>query len=1280
MQSLNIPSLLRNPNQYTAAEIEAALRGSTGSRQFSFRYELLDETNKKLRDLDQVRSAKISQNWLADIKRTASFMLRSGNNTTVDPIDYLKHRIKPWVRLHMPAKAIPDPDPVLPPDPPTPPAFAALTDDFETAEKSSVWNFYANGVNNVGGKLRIPAKPDYPGAESNASWSLTGSHVAAEVNTVPSATGGTDVATSIIILSANSGTNLTFQYRLTGFGVENKLEFLNFDNNFSDPSSTDTPYDPLEHRWWRMRESGPAGALGNYLGNGNFETDVTGWSSSGTPTFVQSAVRAWQGTKSMEVTWGNVADQSVTSVAFSGLTIGVSYVFKARVYVVAGESAVNLAVAGITNGASNTVFDGWQELSVTWTATATSHQVRIKPTTTPPVAGHKVWMDAGVVYESSRSVVWETSRTGLPGTWQTQRTVQTPGWVISEAGTLRLFVQSNRIGGGEEDFAEIDNVGLTPEGTETAFMPQTEWFNNFNGTPGVTGEAVTANNSLRTGDPLDDVLGTAIYDQTYSADNNKSVKLGDDSGTSGGTLVVRLRSALPQWSMRFWYRMAAGGVLTVRPDGALANTSNDIVIDDNTDTVTLGTVSVPTVLKPNFVGQLVKVEVITTTLLTIYRVFWTDPQGDSPDYVTSESNVGRDPLLTVTIAGGGSTTPPVWFDNLLITEPRFFAPFTDDSVNWVEWPQGVFLLSSPTRQTDTASVVTRDIQGYDLAQVLQDDQVPDRFSTANLLRVDDNFTRDVTGSFGTSDDGTVWLHNTVANTAIGVNSASPGFAFIELQANPATIRLAQAGNTNQEILVDSEIYARIAVDQVATGAALISGAIFRLFTSNDYYRVRFTFETGGTIQIQVTSTNSGTVTQHGDNIATGITYTAGVYVNIRAQCIGHVMRAKVWKSGTLEPAGWMIEEEVPTGFRITHGYTGVSGSGFSGNTNVNPEHRWDTFQLNPNPNNTYTGVVEHLLIESNLPRKITASSAAIPVPKEWEAGTNKLTIINELLAAVNYESLAFDEDGFAVAKPYVSPQNRPAEIDYRDDELSVMYPDMTQELDLFSIPNRWILTVSDPDRENITVTITNNDPASPTSTVRRGRTITSFEQGQDADSEATMIAKAARVAFEASQVFEAIDFSTGIMPIHSGNDVYTLGFDPLNLNAQYSEVQWDMDLSAGSKMTHRARRVISFTADQDPSIIGEDVIVTGALEAGNIAVGVTQLTPVANKPTKVVVSGLNLQGTGPVRVIATAETSVPGSTFREVTTADHTAFGFSIWGYRTNTTTTGIHWMALRGA
>ena len=1139
MQSLTIPDTFRNPNGYTVAEIEAALKGATGSRKLSFRYELLDSSNKVKRELDTVTAAKISQDWLADIKRTATFSLRSGFQ---DPIDYLSDRIKPWVRLHMPPKALPVPDPVLPAAPQSPPFFGGFTDDFESAAMGPNWGTYEDGAINTGGYLKLPATEFFPAARSNASWTLTGSAVTAQF-VHPMEDGsviGVDAVSTTMSVYANAlgtGTNLMIRYRRVGSTSFNKLEFCS-NSGGTDGAAVIIDFDPNEHKWFRIRETG------------------------------------------------------------------------------------------------GTVF-------------------------------------------------WETSRTGLPGTWQVQRSLATPAWVISATGVMRLLFQA--VGNVNFlDYAGWDNVGLPPQGVETAFMPQQVWSNNFNGTPGVTGEAVTKNNSARHGNALDDVRGVVIYDGSHTADGGKAAKLGSDDTLSDGTIVARLRSALTFWSMRCYFYIPTGGQLYIQPDGASLDTSNNITLNASGGSFTLGSVSLPASVTTNLVNKLVKLEIITTDTLTIYRLFWTDPAGSSPDYVTSEDNTGREPLITVTVNGGGPTsTPPVWFDNLLITEPQTYQRFTDDSVNFVEWPQGVFILSSPQRQSDEANVISRDIQGYDLAQILQDDLVAERFSTANLLRVNDNFTRDVTGSWGTSDDGTVWLHNTVANTTRGVVSASPGYAFVRIQDDSSAIRLSQAGNTAQEILVDSEIYCRVACSQLSTGNAFIAGAIFRLFSSNDYYRVRVHFNTtasGFDVHLNVTSTNSGTVHTFGDIVNTGLTYSAGEYFNFRAQCIGHVMRAKLWKSGVSEPAGWMIEEEVDDPYKITYGYTGVSGSNFSGTTNVNQEIRFDSFQLNPNPGNTYTGVVDHLLTEANIPKKITANTATIPVPKEWEAGTSKRQIIADLLTAINYESLSFDEDGFAVVKPYISPQDRGSEFTYQDDELSVMYPEVMQEYDLFGVPNRWVMTLSDPDRDTITMDFTNNDPASPTSTVRRGRTITSFEQGQDADSEATMIAKISRKAFEASQVYEAIEFSTALMPIHSGNDVYTIMYDPMGLNGQYAEVSWDMDLVAGAKMTHRARRVISLTPTADPSIVDDDVVITGALEVGNIAVGVTTLTPVANKPTKVAVSGLNLQGTGPVRVIATAETAVPGSTFREVCTADHTPYGFSIWGYRTNTTATNIHWMALRGA
>jgi hypothetical protein len=139
----------------------------------------------------------------------------------------------------------------------------------------------------------------------------------------------------------------------------------------------------------------------------------------------------------------------------------------------------------------------------------------------------------------------------------------------------------------------------------------------------------------------------------------------------------------------------------------------------------------------------------------------------------------------------------------------------------------------------------------------------------------------------------------------------------------------------------------------------------------------------------------------------------------------------------------------------------------------------------------------------------------------------------------------------------------------------LVIPNVDQELDLFGVANAWSLAVSDPDRPALVSVYVNSDPGSPTSTVRRQRTIVDFRTEEDAPDQATLNAKVARLAFEASQVYEALDFSTALMPIHSGNDVYRIVYPSLAVNTKYTEQTWSMELRAGAAMKHRARRVVT---------------------------------------------------------------------------------------------------------
>ncbi len=206
---------------------------------------------------------------------------------------------------------------------------------------------------------------------------------------------------------------------------------------------------------------------------------------------------------------------------------------------------------------------------------------------------------------------------------------------------------------------------------------------------------------------------------------------------------------------------------------------------------------------------------------------------------------------------------------------------------------------------------------------------------------------------------------------------------------------------------------------------------------------------------------------------------------------------------------------------------------------------------------------------------IVPSTLTLPAAMEWDPGTTKLRILNDLLGAINYESAWFNEAGTLICRPYQSPVDRAVEYDYSANVISVITGDVSQTLDLFDVPNKWILSKSEADVPPLTGTYTNTSPTSPTSTVSRGRTIVDFQTETDAADQTTIDAKAARAAFDASQVYENIKFQTVAMPMHSNADVLHVGLPGLAVDAKYSEHTWDLPLVTGAKMSHVVRRVVT---------------------------------------------------------------------------------------------------------
>lgn len=202
------------------------------------------------------------------------------------------------------------------------------------------------------------------------------------------------------------------------------------------------------------------------------------------------------------------------------------------------------------------------------------------------------------------------------------------------------------------------------------------------------------------------------------------------------------------------------------------------------------------------------------------------------------------------------------------------------------------------------------------------------------------------------------------------------------------------------------------------------------------------------------------------------------------------------------------------------------------------------------------------------------TTASLQTTREWEPGTEKLTIINELLQEIAYTQLWVDEYGFYTAAKYRLPSERAADYSYKDNEMSVTYNEMSEELDLFSIPNKWVVIKSNAESSPLVSTYTNSNPDSITSTVSRGRNIVDYRTIDNIADQASLDDYTRNLAYESSQVYGHVAFETAIMPMHSYNDCLEVVYSSLGIDGKYIETSWSMQLVAGSRMRHDVRKVV----------------------------------------------------------------------------------------------------------
>lgn len=195
--------------------------------------------------------------------------------------------------------------------------------------------------------------------------------------------------------------------------------------------------------------------------------------------------------------------------------------------------------------------------------------------------------------------------------------------------------------------------------------------------------------------------------------------------------------------------------------------------------------------------------------------------------------------------------------------------------------------------------------------------------------------------------------------------------------------------------------------------------------------------------------------------------------------------------------------------------------------------------------------------------------------REFEIGTSRLEAVNYLLQEINYTSIWVDELGSFTSNPYILPTDRLVEYSYKNNEMSIILSDSSvEEMDLFSVPNKFVIVASNPETESLVSRYTNDNAGSPTSTINRRRIIVDYREVDDIANQEILDEYTRRIAYEASNVYGKFVFSTAIMPHHSYMDALFCEHNDMNVKNKYIETSWEMDLKAGGKMRHSGRKVI----------------------------------------------------------------------------------------------------------
>lgn len=199
----------------------------------------------------------------------------------------------------------------------------------------------------------------------------------------------------------------------------------------------------------------------------------------------------------------------------------------------------------------------------------------------------------------------------------------------------------------------------------------------------------------------------------------------------------------------------------------------------------------------------------------------------------------------------------------------------------------------------------------------------------------DAFGRTVSGGWGTADSGQLW---NVVGGVVGTDFAvGSGYGQHILTTTNASRRCGL-----DFLYADVDVYVSVTTSATATGGSLYGGPVIRYNDADNLYMLRIEFTTANAILLDVRKRVAAVESSIG-TYTSSLTHVAGTFVRCRFQVFGSVIKAKVWALTVPEPPEWHVI--VTDTSLTTSAFVGARSISAAGNTNTNPQIRYDNYEV-----------------------------------------------------------------------------------------------------------------------------------------------------------------------------------------------------------------------------------------------------------------------------------------------------------------------------------------------